>query len=154
MAAATGVAVSNYQSPKSPQRLSGVVAPAAEDALAFAYWFSHSITVAYQNWLFCGFKIQWPSSGNCTSFEGTFICCNAVNKLLALPDRHAVIQFALSNQRRRLKVLHERTRRPSFIQAQDCPKASHEIPIWETRVFGRFRLAAQVEWTRHAKPAP
>jgi len=29
----------------------------------FTYLSSHSSTVLYQSWLFCGFSTQWPSSG-------------------------------------------------------------------------------------------
>src|SRR6266478_3554452 len=39
--------------------------------LYFTYIATQSRNVLYQNWLFRGFKTQWPSSGNTTSFEGT-----------------------------------------------------------------------------------
>ena len=32
---------------------------------------TQSRNVLYQNLLFCGFRTQWPSSGNTTSFDGT-----------------------------------------------------------------------------------
>jgi cold-inducible RNA-binding protein len=80
--AATDVAASSQIYSRSCQ---WAVALPADDAAGREYWLSHSITVAYQNWLFCGFKIQWPSSGNCTSFEGTFICCSAVKSCWLCP---------------------------------------------------------------------
>ena len=46
---------------------------------------SQSMTVLYQKTLFCGFEIQWPSSGNSTSFDGTFWSCSAVNNCIPWP---------------------------------------------------------------------
>jgi len=43
----------------------------------FKYVASQSRNVLYQNWLFCGFEIQCPSSGKTASFEGTSCLCYA-----------------------------------------------------------------------------
>ena len=43
----------------------------------FKYVAIQSNTVAYQYWLFCGFRIQCPSSGKSSSFDGTPCRCNA-----------------------------------------------------------------------------
>src|SRR5271156_2014231 len=45
--------------------------------LYFRYFASQSRNVSYQNWLFCGFRTQWPSSGKSTSFDGTPCRCSA-----------------------------------------------------------------------------
>ncbi len=45
----------------------------------FRYVASHSRNVLYQNRLFCGFSIQWPSSGKTTSRDGTSCLCKAEN---------------------------------------------------------------------------
>src|SRR6266853_6750851 len=42
-----------------------------DGCLYFTYIPTQSRNVLYQNWLFSGFKTQWPSSGNTTSLEGT-----------------------------------------------------------------------------------
>ena len=42
------------------------------------YFFSHACTSTYQNALFCGLRIQCPSSGNTTSRDGTPCRCSAV----------------------------------------------------------------------------
>src|SRR5260370_15186004 len=44
----------------------------------FTYVASQSRNVLYQNWLFCGFKIQCPSSGKTTNFDGTPCPCTAL----------------------------------------------------------------------------
>src|SRR6185437_345031 len=44
-----------------------------------------SRTVWYQSKLFCGFRIQWPSSGKSTSFDGTFSCCSTVKSCRLWP---------------------------------------------------------------------
>src|SRR6266481_8848137 len=42
------------------------------------YLSTQSRNVLYQNWLFSGFKTQWPSSGNTTSLEGTPSRCSVL----------------------------------------------------------------------------
>ena len=42
------------------------------------YFFSQPNTSPYQARLFAGFRIQWPSSGKTTSFDGTSCRCSAV----------------------------------------------------------------------------
>jgi hypothetical protein len=44
----------------------------------FRYVASQSRNVLYQSSLFCGFRIQWPSSGKIMSFDGTPCCWSAV----------------------------------------------------------------------------
>src|SRR5580704_6559244 len=44
----------------------------------FKYIASQSKNVLYQNCAFCGFKIQCPSSGKTTSFDGTPCRCSAL----------------------------------------------------------------------------
>jgi hypothetical protein len=44
----------------------------------FVYLSTHSRNVLYQNFAFCGFITQCPSSGNTTSFDGTPCRCSAL----------------------------------------------------------------------------
>jgi hypothetical protein len=45
----------------TPNWTNRTVSPALEDYSKYAA--SHSENDLYQSWLFCGFRIQWPSSG-------------------------------------------------------------------------------------------
>src|SRR5258706_5547024 len=47
-------------------------------AEAFVHSPIHSRNVWYHRTLFCGFRIQWPSSGNSSSLDGIFWSCKAV----------------------------------------------------------------------------
>ena len=47
--------------------------------LYFTYVANQSKNVLYQSWLFCGFNIQCPSSGNTINFDGTPCRCSALN---------------------------------------------------------------------------
>ena len=50
-----------------------------------AYFASHAKSSVYQSREFCGFRIQWFSSGNASSSLGTPWYCNASNSDKASP---------------------------------------------------------------------
>src|SRR5205807_2118923 len=58
--------------------MAGGIALTAHGTKASARAASQSKNVLYQNWLFCGFSTQCPSSGKTTSFDGTPCRCSAL----------------------------------------------------------------------------
>src|ERR1700730_12659553 len=49
-------------------------------------------------------------------------------KLEALVDRHAEIELAMRDERRRLEVLREVVRRPTLVQLRVVPRVAFELP--------------------------